>query len=317
MFYLYLFIFFLSCFFLFLSSHWLTKALSKIASFLGWKEFIVAFFLIAISVSLPNFFIGIISAINKVPELSLGDIVGGNVVALTFLVGLTSLVSKMGLTATSRTVQGSSVFTLLITLLPLLLISDGLLSRADGIILLLLFLVYVYWLFSKKERFIKIYEGNSEKVKPSNFLKSLFLFFVSIVLLSLAAFFVVKSARFFTDYLNIGLGFFGILVLGLSNNLGELAFLLQAAKKSQDWFILGDLMGGVIVTNTLVLGIVSLICPIVISNSLPFNIARIFSLIAIIFFFFFVRSGQKITRREGIILLVIYLIFLAVEIFVR
>jgi len=68
------------------SGRWLVDAISKIAKFLGWKEFVVAFFLMAFSVSISNFFVGIISALNKIPELSFGDVIGGNVIAFFLLV---------------------------------------------------------------------------------------------------------------------------------------------------------------------------------------------------------------------------------------
>lgn len=315
--FLYILIFLASCFLLFYSSTWLIDSLSKIAKFLEWKEFVVAIFLVAFSVSLPNFFVGIISAVNKVPDLSLGDVVGGNVVALTFMTGIAALISKRGLSAPSRTVQQSSLFTIFTSILVLLLVLDGVLSRADAVILLLVFIGYVAWLFKKKERFVKIYNSISEPIGIKFFFKNLGIFLGSITFLLFAAFLMVKSACFFASHFSFNLCFIGIIVLGLSNNLGELAFIFQAAKKSKDWFVLGDLIGGVIVTNTLILAIVALIHPIVVSDLLSFSIARIFLLIAAIFFFFFLRSGQKITKKEGIFLLGIYALFIISEILIK
>ncbi|PJA01069.1 hypothetical protein COX75_00835, partial [bacterium (Candidatus Gribaldobacteria) CG_4_10_14_0_2_um_filter_33_15] len=80
MFWLYIFIFLISCLLLTFSNKWLIGALSRIALFLQMKEFVVAFFLMAFAVSIPNLFVGIISALNKIPELSFGDVVGGNIV---------------------------------------------------------------------------------------------------------------------------------------------------------------------------------------------------------------------------------------------
>lgn len=273
----------------------------------------VSFLVMAFATTIPNFFVGIISALNKVPELALSDIVGTNITDLTLIVALSALISKMGLSVPSRTVQGSSVFTIGVAILPLILMSDGNLSRTDGIVLLSVFIIYLAWLFNKKERFQKTYDGISDKITLKFFLKSVFLFIFSIVLLLVSAQGIVKSAVFFSGHLRLSLTLIGILIVGLGTALPELFFTLQAARKSQDWMVAGDIMGSVIMTTTLVLGTVALISPIQISNLLPFLIGRIFLAISAIFFFLFIRTGRKITRKEAIFLLGIYALFVLVE----
>lgn len=310
-------IFLISCFFLAFSSRWLVEALSKIAKFLGWKEFVVAFFLMAFGVSVPNFFVGIVSALNKIPELSFGDVVGGNIIDLSLIVGIAALISRMGLSVPSRTVQGSSIFTIGIAILPLILISDRVLSRSDSFLLFLAFFGYIIWLFSKKERFEKVYDGITELMSFGFFLKNFVKFLISVIFLLLAALGMVKSATFFSSYLNLPIGLIGILIVGLGNSLPEGFFSIYAARKGQDWLVLGDLMGGVVITATLVLGTVALICPIEISDFSAIAIGRIFLIIAAIFFLICLRTGQKITKKEALFLLGIYIIFVLVEILTK
>lgn len=258
-----------------------------------------------------------ISALNKVPELSFADIVGANIVDLSLVMGLAALISKAGLSAPSRTVQGSSVFTIAAALLPLILIQDGLLSRADGILLLAAFFAYLSWLFSKRERFEKIYDEISEPFSLKFFFKNIFLTLGSVLLLLISAQGIVKSAIFFADYLHLPLSLIGILIVGLGTSLPETSFVLHAARKSQDWLILGNLMGSVVITTTLVLGIVALIYPIQISDFSPYGIARVFLIISALFFLFFIRTDHKITRKEAIFLLGIYFTFVLVEILTK
>jgi len=310
----YILIFIISSILLAFSGKWLVDALSRIAKFLGWKEFVVAFFLTAFSVSIPNFFVGIVSALNKIPELSFGDIVGGNVVELALLGGLAALISKMGLSAQSRTVQGSAIFAIGTAILPVILAADGRLERSDGIVLILAFVIYVFWLFNKKERFEKIYDGIREPMGLKFILENLFIFIISISLLILAAKGVVKSALFFADYLHFPIVLIGILIVSLGNSIPDLSFITQAAKKSQDWLILGDLMGGTIITATLVLGMVALISPIKVTNIPSIIIGRIFLIISALFFLFFIRTDRKITKKEAIFLLFLYVLFVIVEI---
>jgi len=317
MLWLYIIIFLNSCFFLAFSSRWLVEALSKIAKFLGWKEFVVAFFLMAFGVSVPNFFVGIISALNKIPELSFGDVVGGNIVDLSLVVGIAALISKMGMAVPSRTVQGSSIFTIGIAILPLILISDRVLSRPDSILLFLAFFGYIIWLFSKRERFTKVYDGITESMNFTFFLKNFAKFLISVIFLLSAALGMVKSATFFSSYLNLPIGLIGILIVGLGNSLPEGFFSIYTARKGQDWLVLGDLMGGVVITATLVLGIVALICPIKITDFSAIAIGRVFLIIAALFFLICLRTDQKITKKEAIFLLGIYILFVVVEILTK
>jgi len=306
-------IFLFSFFLLFWSSNFLVESLKKISKFLGWKEFVVSFFIVAFSTTIPNFVVDVTSAIKNVPHLALGDVIGTNIVDLTLIVGVSALISKAGLSLPSRTVQGSSIFTILVAILPLILILDGELSRADGILLIFTFLIYLFWLFQKKERFEKIYDGIKEPLTLNFFFKNLLFLFFSISILLLSAQGVVKSALFFSSFFKVPLTFIGALIVGFGTALPEFSFCFQAAKKSQDWMIVGDVMGSVILTTTLVLGTVSLISPI---KNLSFSqllVARIFLLISAILFFVFVRTDKKITKKEGFFLIFLYLLFLLTQ----
>ncbi|MFC1663643.1 sodium:calcium antiporter [Patescibacteria group bacterium] len=311
----YLLIFLVSCLVLFCSGSWLVESLMKIAKFLGWREFVVAFFAMALVGSGPNLFVGISSAFHKIPQLSFGDIVGGNLIDLTIIMALATLIAG-GISVKSRTAQVTSIFTIAVAVLPLLLILDKTLGRGDGILLISAFFCYVFWLFSKKERFTRIYNKNKPPVVKSfrGFIKSLGKSILAIALLLLAAEGIVRSASFFAESLQIPVSLIGILVIGWGNALPEAYFAITLARKGQTWMILGDLMGSVIISATLVLGIVALLCPIEIVDFSPFAIGRFFLIISAIAFFIFVRTDRKITKKEGLFLLLIYIIFFIVEI---
>lgn len=312
---LYVFIFIISCLILFWAGKWLITGLVRMAHFLGWREFVVAFLAVAFAGTIPNLFVGISSVIHKIPQLSFGDIVGGNVVDLTIVMALAVLIAK-GLPAQSRMVQTSSIFTMVIAILPLLLILDGVLGRGDGLILILCFFFYIFWLFSKKERFTKVYEENKTPVvkKFETFIKNLGKVILGIVFLLVAAEGMVRSASFFAKTINLPISLIGILIIGLGNALPEAYFAILSARRGQTWMILGNLMGSIIMPATLVLGLVALLSPIQIADFSPFVIARIFLIISAIFFFIVIKTGQKITKKEAIFLLAIYILFVLLEI---
>lgn len=293
----------------------------KIARFLGWREFVVAFFVMAFAASLPNLFVGIASALRGIPQLSFGDIAGNNLIALTLVMALGVLFAKDGkISAESKTAQATSIFTIVAAILPLLLIGDSALSRTDGLLLIAFFIFYVCWLFSKKERFAKIYD--TRQTCQVSVVKELKIFFkdvgkliLGIILLIISAQGMVVSARFFAQSFNIPIILIGLLITGFGNALPDIYFAVVLAKKGETWMILGGLMGAVIMLSTLVLGVVSLIHPIEILDFTPLIIARIFLIISALFFFFFVRTGRQITKKEALFLILIYILFVLSALF--
>lgn len=310
-------------FFVFLiavSGKLVVQALTRVSRYLGWKEFVVAFFVMAFAASLPNFFVGISSAFRGIPELSFGDVAGNNLVALTLAVALAVLFAPdKAIPVESRTVRTTSIFTLAAAVFPLVLTLDGSLSRIDGVLLISLFIFYIYWLFSKQERFVKVYnEYKPPALKGFKiFIKDLGKIILGVFLLLLASQGIVTYAQIFAENLGVSIVLIGVLVIGFGNALPEVYFALASARKGETWMILGDLMGAVIIPATLVLGVVALIHPIEIGDFSPFAIARFFLIISSLFFLFFVRTHHKITLKEGLFLLGTYVAFLLVEIFTK
>lgn len=313
------FIFISSCVVLSWLSSRLIKSLIQMAKYLRWREFTVAFFVMAFAVSLPNLFTDINAVFQNKPELALGDIIGGNLIDLTLVLALAVFFSKKGLVSESKIVQKSAIFTTLIAILPLILIFDGVLNRFDGIVLILAFIFYSWWIFSKKERFKDAYRHNDQSIAQDfrGFLINLLKVIILLILLLVASQAVVWSAQFFSDKLGISLALVGILIVGLGNAFPEAYFAIASARQEKNWLVLGDLMGSVIVCSTLVLGIIGLIFPFEIKDLSPFLTARIFLIIAALLSLLFIRSGKKITKKEGVILLFVYIAFLLVEIFIN
>ena len=277
----------------------LIKTLVNLAKYLGWREFIVAFFVMAVAGSLPNLFV---------------DIGGGNLVDLTLVMALAIFMSKGSITAKSKMVQQSAMFTAAISIMPLFLILDGKLGRIDGAILVCAFFIYAFWIFSKEGRFKKIYNKNKRQqpIKGfSNFFKDI----IKIIIFLIASQVIINFAQYVSIKLGISIALVGLLVVGLGNCFPEAYFSIVSARRRESWMILGDLMGSVISCATLVLGIVAIITPFAINDFSPFLIARIFLIVALALFLIVIRTEKKITKKEAMILLFVYITFLLVEIF--
>jgi cation:H+ antiporter len=296
----------------------LVATLTSIAKYLHWREFIIAFFVMAFAASLPNLFVDINATLHGMPEIAFGDVVGGNLVDLTLVLAIAVLFGSKSLPAESEMVQKSALFTAGITILPILLVYDKRLDRIDGVILLGVFALYTWWLFSKEDRFKKVYESEQKSTAKSyfGFLLNIVKIIVFLALLLATSFFIINFAQFFSVQLGISLSLVGILIVGLGNCFPEIYFSIISAKKGENWMILGDLMGSVIICATLVLGIIAIISPFEILDFSPFAITRIFTIIAALLFVILIRTGKEFTKFEGLVFLAVYVLFLLVQVFI-
>ena len=231
------------CAALYYAGNWVVEALSNIAKILHWNEFVTAFFIMALAATLPNLFLAIMSVANGVPELSLGDVMGGNVFDMTLAVALAVFFSKKGIDAGGETVQTSLLFTFGAAVFPLILLLDGGLSRIDGAVLLVFFFCYIYWLVSKKEHFKDIYSGHAVKRDHLSMAKDVMKIVAGSVVLLVVAQAIVGLASGFSIEFGVSLPLVGILLVGLGNSLPETYFSIAAAKADKTKMILGDIMG--------------------------------------------------------------------------
>jgi len=304
------FIILLSAILLYIAGELIVAGLVRLSRYFKVTEFIMAFFVMAMAGSLPNLFVGMTSALQGIPELSFGDIMGNNIIALTVAVALGVLFApRRELPLENQTIQDTTFLTSIAAILPLILISDGTISRSDGLILLLFFFGYMYWMFSKRDRFTKVFEDEENTISKREAMMEVARVVGGVVLLALASQGIVYGAELMAMTLELSLLLVGILVIGLGGALPEIYFTVISARRGEEGMIVGNLMGAVIIPATLVLGIVAIVSPI--SNAaLEFSTtARVFLIAVAVFFLYVSQTKNVITKREAGILLVSYLLF--------
>lgn len=300
-----------SCALLYVAGNFLISGLIRLSRYFRVTEFAIAFFVMAFASSLPNLFVGISSALQDIPELSFGDIMGNNLLVLTIAIALSVLFApKRELPIEQGTVRDTAFFTVAAALLPLILISDGLISRSDGLILVLSFLTYAYWLWSRSGRFSKIDEEHRVDLSKSEIMKDIAKVVLGVMFLAIAAQGVVYGASLFGQNVDLPLVVVGMLITSLGGALPEIYFAVLSAHRNETGLIVGSLLGAVIVPVTLVLGLVAILHPI--SNDIfSFPLINRFFLVVIAGFFLYVSQvRQVITGRDAILLLCFYLLFL-------
>ena len=183
----------------------------------------------------------------------------------------------------------------------------------------MMFFAYAWWLFSKDARFKKVYDDKKVKniKKHSFFIWDIAKVIVILAVLLGASYTVIYTAQYFAQTFSVSLALVGVLVVALGNCFPETYFAIISARKEENWMVLGDMMASVIVCATLVLGIVAVVAPFHIKDFSPFFIARIFMVIACVFYLLFIATGKKLTKKEGLLLLLVYIIFLVTEIFIK
>jgi len=290
------------------AAHWVIKSLVYLAQRLKISEFVIAFILAGIATSLPELFVGISSALNKTPILSLSNVIGSNIANITLILGIT-IILLSGLDIKIKTIQRNIIYTALLMIYSLLLCLDGVLSRLDGIALLVSFLLYNLILVHQSQDINKIVI----KAKKKELTKNIFLLIVGIALLLLSAQIIVGTANNLAIKLNIPLFMVGLFVVAIGTSLPELIFGIRAARQKHKDMILGGILGSVTVNSTAVLGITAIISPIIIKNGALFISSIITLLIAYLLFGFFSYSKKRISWQEAMILLFFYITFTIIQ----
>lgn len=303
-----------SCVVLVVSGTFLVKSLTKIAQFLHFSEYVIAFILMAFATSIPELFVGISSALAKNTELILGTVIGSNIADIVLIGGITILLAR-GIKIKSKKIKRDSLFMIPIALLPLILFFIGnSISRIDGAILLAVFFLYSWHLIRRRKKFKR--ELEKDRIKRTEIVTYSILFIVFLALLFFSAHFVVRYASALAIDLALPAILIGLFLIALGTSLPELAFESRAALMGHSEMALGDLMGSVVANSTLVLGIAALIYPLIITTYfMLFLISAIFMMVFIFLFSTFIHSGSKLYIMEGIALLLLYIVFIFIELF--
>ena len=303
--------FLIICVFLGVSGNLVVKSLTQIAKHYQMREFVLGFLLVAISTSIPELFVGIFSALEKIPAISFGDVIGANIVDLTIVIGAAALLGKR--VKVEKEINRRDIFyTTLIAFLPILLFLDQQLSRIDGMILLFVFSLYVIRLIFQRKHFKMLKDG----ITRMQIFKQVVIFIISLVILLLSARFIVTFASQIAIELVLPQILVGLVIVGIGTTLPELSFETNSVRKGFSGMALGDLLGSVVINSSLVLGLTALIYPIK-ADFLPFLVGALFLMLILGIFAVFAKTGRRITRKEGIILLMFYVLFVIISVLTR
>ena len=290
------------------SASYAITAIIDYAKRTGISEYLIGFLVVSIGTTLPDLSAGVFASLSGQGALVLGDVIGSNILDVTIVLGIAALIAKK-VKVHGRIVNNAMITTLVMVVLPLVLGIDGVISRIDGMLLLTAFCVYVFRLFKKEGEIGHI----KENVKWKNIWKDMFIFVGSLLALLLSARWLVISTLRLSALFKIPVFVMGLVFVAIGNTTPELMVQIKSVLSGHTSIGFGNILGAVVANSSLVIGISSLINPIVFNKN-EFIIPAFFMVTAVYIGILFIKK-KEVTWQEGIALFLIYLTFLASEIF--
>ncbi len=278
---------------------------SKVAKADKISAFLTSFLLVGVVSSFPEGFISIVSAIKGEPSLGLGTLLGGNIADLSLILGLVGVAA--GSIRMHKKEFAHEFWLVGLIMLPIILGFDGVINRLDGLVLVSSCLVFLASMLNEGHVLSKI--ANHSK---NAFLKNFSLFLLCSAVVFASANFVVKFAEGLAAGFGMPLLLVGIFFTALTTTLPEFIFSLNAVRLKLGDLAVGNLFGTVIIDATLLVGLTAAISPISVDGMNLANVA-VFSLLALASTLYFLKPGKVFTRREGILMVMLYILFVVMQ----
>ncbi len=278
---------------------------SNIAYYFKISTVVVGLTIVAFGTSAPEAAVSITSALDGNSSLYMGNIIGSNIFNILCVIGISALISN--LSVDKVIIKRDFPFTV-ISSIGLLLIAYvfGEINRIFGLIFLIVLIVYVY--NTVKEYKKSITEDDIVEAKIS-VPKSIIFIIIGLVGVIVGSDLVVNSSSYIASTFGLSDALIGLTVVAIGTSLPELVTSLTALKKGEHGMVIGNVIGSCIFNILFITGITSVILPTPIE---PKMILDIFIMTLIIILgSTFARTQEEIDRKEGLILVILFIIYMA------
>jgi len=310
------------------SSDKVVRILNSISLLFRVPKFFMAFLILGLGTSLPDMIVGAVSASQGQMQMVLGMVIGSNIIVLTIMLGIVAVI-KGEFRIREKTVLENFGWIFFVLMIPLFLLVDGRLSYIDGLLLIIVYLMYAYIIYTQEK---EVWHGKDSGVqlelelsehplqptfyKRKGILGIEFLkLMVFLGVLILSAQFIVQNAEIFSKQAGIPPILLGFSLIAMGVTIPQLAIEITAIRAKDEEVIWGDIIGGFITELTLVLGVAALFTGAS-GVGIDFGQALVgyaFMFISFILVFFFTFTKKSLTKAEGLALLFLYLIFLTIQ----
>lgn len=296
------------------SANYLVNSSIKIARKWNVSEMFIGLTLVAMGTSAPEIAVSVFAALKGEGDMSVGNVIGSNIFNLGFILGLVAIIAPQIIP--KKMVYRDGLFLLAATGMLLLFMSDLRIVFWEGLIMLAVLVGYLSLLWVKKDLPAEDESGGAKATRWDYFI-----FLVSLVALIKSADFTVSAAVYIAEYFKISAWAIGATIVAAGTSLPEVATSVIATMKKKFGLSVGNVVGSDIFNTLGIVGISSAIAPITLRAKheilgMADSVFSVMMLVAtIILILAFMRSGWKITRKEGIILFIIAIFRMAFEIY--
>lgn len=287
---------------------------SGIATKFGIPQIVIGLTIVAMGTSAPEAAVSITAAFAGNADITIGNIVGSNILNILIILGISALVYPLAIQKSTLIIDIPVV--LLATVVLYLLGFDSKISRIDGIIMLVVFAAYLFYLFTvaKKEASQKKLSETTEHIqseenaaKEISLLKASIFTVIGLALIIGGSNFVVNSATAIAKALGLSQRFIGLTIVALGTSLPELFTSVTAALKKNSDIAIGNIVGSNIFNILFIVGLSGLIIPVPFATDFRFD--TIISGVAAILLLLFCLPKKKLPRFAGAIMLICYALY--------
>ena len=301
---------------LMVGANYFVKGASNISRLLRVPPILVGLTIVSFGTSSPEATVSIIAALNGNDDVSLGNVLGSNMFNTLLTVGVTAIIAP--LVVKSQTIRKEIPFSFLASIVLLVLMADvflqgypgNVLTRSDGIVLLLILAVFLYYVFevARKSRSESECQHPELNEKDRNWLKNGLFTGGGLVAIVVGGEFVVTNSTEIALSLGMSEALVALTIVAVGTSLPELVTSAVAAVKKESEIALGNIIGSNIFNFLFVLGTSATISPIGVNPSL---FTDLFILIAFtILVLIFALTRYTIGRREGVFLALSYIAYM-------
>lgn len=282
---------------------WFVDGVSGIAEKFGIPQLVIGLTIVAMGTSAPEAAVSITAALRDNAGITIGNIVGSNILNILIILGITGVITTVAVSVS--TLKYETPYLIFITIVLMIMgITGNSISRIEGIILWVLFLVYLGYLFAMAKK------GRSEVDKEQSNEGIVRLIIVSIlggVLIIWGSSLTVDSASYIAKIFGMSERFIGLTIVALGTSLPELFTSVTAAIKGKADIAIGNIVGSNIFNILFVIGTSALIIPVVFEYK--FVIDTIISALAAVLLIISVLKTKFLRRPWGIVMLVGYALY--------
>ncbi|PIR06698.1 MAG: sodium:proton exchanger [Candidatus Komeilibacteria bacterium CG11_big_fil_rev_8_21_14_0_20_36_20] len=297
-------------YFLIKGASWLVTGASSIAKKRNVSDLVIGLTIVAFGTSAPELIVNLFASFNGSSDLAIGNIIGSNISNILLILGIAAIIYP--LSVKEGTVLKEIPLNLLSVMVLWLLVNDKLidnssfssLTRIDGGIMLLFFVIFLYYTFG-----ISKVEGESDRVQKHSGWVSAAMIVGGMIGLALGGQWIVDGAIVIVQKFGMSESLIGLTVVAVGTSLPELATSAVAAWKHKADIAIGNIIGSNIFNIFWILGLSAVIKPLVFSPMLNFDIYFMAIVTVLLFIFMFVGRKNVLQRWQGIILLGIYVVY--------